>query len=348
MVTEFISQAWNAYRKNFWQILGAMALYIAIIFVLALVLLVPLFMAFLPSASIESQITVKSISGSQVGGGLYPAVNSYMIAAAAAVIVILMLVAIALRAGFVRVCADALKGKANLWTMFSVARKKFRTVVAANLLVLLLLAPLYILALLAAVLLAGTSYMMLIYFFVLLVPVSLVALLFSLVDQSVVVGGFGAVESVKKSTSIIKANYLQFLGLVVIITIASLLLSSLPIFFYFIFWIYNMNDAYRTAEKTKGKSSGIAVVLSFFIPGLGQIYNGQILKGLLFIIVSLFLIFILILLTIINIITNVIGSIISIFFVAPIANLSYTAFYIEKAGARRKITGKRKVRKRKR
>lgn len=34
------------------------------------------------------------------------------------------------------------------------------------------------------------------------------------------------------------------------------------------------------------KSSGIAVVLSFFIPGLGQIYNGQIGKGILFIILS--------------------------------------------------------------
>ncbi len=37
------------------------------------------------------------------------------------------------------------------------------------------------------------------------------------------------------------------------------------------------------------KSSGIAVILSFFIPGLGQIYNGQIGKGILIII--LFVIF---------------------------------------------------------
>ncbi|WP_035513056.1 DUF5683 domain-containing protein [Halalkalibacillus halophilus] len=29
-----------------------------------------------------------------------------------------------------------------------------------------------------------------------------------------------------------------------------------------------------------GKSPGLAVVLSFFISGLGQIYNGQIIKGL--------------------------------------------------------------------
>lgn len=37
------------------------------------------------------------------------------------------------------------------------------------------------------------------------------------------------------------------------------------------------------------KSSGIAVILSFFITGLGQIYNGQIGKGILFIIIGFIL-----------------------------------------------------------
>ena len=32
--------------------------------------------------------------------------------------------------------------------------------------------------------------------------------------------------------------------------------------------------------------AGIAAVLSFFITGLGQIYNGQILKGLLFMLIQ--------------------------------------------------------------
>lgn len=34
------------------------------------------------------------------------------------------------------------------------------------------------------------------------------------------------------------------------------------------------------------KNPGAAVVLSFFIPGLGQIYNGQIMKGIVFIILA--------------------------------------------------------------
>ena len=34
------------------------------------------------------------------------------------------------------------------------------------------------------------------------------------------------------------------------------------------------------------KNPGVAAVLSFFITGLGQIYNGQIVKGVIFIIIQ--------------------------------------------------------------
>lgn len=34
------------------------------------------------------------------------------------------------------------------------------------------------------------------------------------------------------------------------------------------------------------KNAGLAAVLSFLIPGLGQIYNGQIIKGLLIVVVQ--------------------------------------------------------------
>jgi TM2 domain-containing membrane protein YozV len=44
-----------------------------------------------------------------------------------------------------------------------------------------------------------------------------------------------------------------------------------------------------THTHVEKKSTGIAAVLSFLIPGLGQIYNGQIGKGILFIIVGVIL-----------------------------------------------------------
>lgn len=34
------------------------------------------------------------------------------------------------------------------------------------------------------------------------------------------------------------------------------------------------------------KSAGLAAVLSFFVPGLGQIYNGQITKGIVLIVID--------------------------------------------------------------
>jgi len=39
-------------------------------------------------------------------------------------------------------------------------------------------------------------------------------------------------------------------------------------------------------RMTSAKNPGLAAVLSFFFSGLGQIYNGQILKGLLFMVVQ--------------------------------------------------------------
>lgn len=44
-------------------------------------------------------------------------------------------------------------------------------------------------------------------------------------------------------------------------------------------------------SHTEHKSTGVAAVLSFIIPGLGQIYNGQIGKGIIFIIISVILAF---------------------------------------------------------
>ncbi len=41
------------------------------------------------------------------------------------------------------------------------------------------------------------------------------------------------------------------------------------------------------AVASPPKSPGVAAVLSFFVTGLGQIYNGQILKGLIFMAIAL-------------------------------------------------------------
>lgn len=57
-----------------------------------------------------------------------------------------------------------------------------------------------------------------------------------------------------------------------------------------------VKEAPSTTEK---KSSGIAAVASFIFPGLGQIYNGQIGKGIMFVLVGF--IFILLMFVVIGI-----------------------------------------------
>ncbi len=41
------------------------------------------------------------------------------------------------------------------------------------------------------------------------------------------------------------------------------------------------------AIRAELKSAGIAAIASFFIPGLGQIYNGEIVKGFVFMIIAM-------------------------------------------------------------
>lgn len=45
---------------------------------------------------------------------------------------------------------------------------------------------------------------------------------------------------------------------------------------------------YAMAPYARRKDAGVATLLSFFLPGAGQLYNGQIGKGLAFLLVSIF------------------------------------------------------------
>ena len=46
------------------------------------------------------------------------------------------------------------------------------------------------------------------------------------------------------------------------------------------------SHASRIIVRSKMRDPGIAAVLSFFIPGIGQIYNGKILRGIFWLIVT--------------------------------------------------------------
>lgn len=231
MVTEYIYQAWNAYRKNFWQVIGALALFLAITIALIFVSVLPLVASLSPALkAAAANIAIESISGMQTKNALLPAVNPYLLAAGGIMLIVAMLVIWALGAGLIRVFADALKGKARLEAMFSAARKKFWTVAAANLIVAVFVILLYAAALAVSLLLSGASSLLFMaYFFILMIPIVLAAILFSLANQAIVIDDCSAVDSIRKSVSIIRKNYLQFLGLVVLLILLTMLVSFVPI-----------------------------------------------------------------------------------------------------------------------
>jgi len=230
MAVEYITQAWNAYRKNFWQILGGML-------IVAMAVIGIIIAAGLPAfIKLASYFAAAPAGG--LGGGLtqflfdggVQSLFALLVAGAAVAII----VGTALEAGLVKMFADALKGKAEISAIFAVAREKFWTILGAN-----ALAGLIKLALLAVLVfppiighsLGGITLMTyVVWLYSGIIIYMFLALPFSLVNQSIVVGNCRAVDSVKKSFSIVKENYLQFLALAVLMSIIALLVSLVPVF----------------------------------------------------------------------------------------------------------------------
>ncbi len=240
MVTEYFNKAWAAYKNNFWQISGAMITFMFIILFFISIITFSLSIYTTPMTPENSHVIIKSVSGAaQIElRDTAPAPNPLMLLVEIALLLIMFLVTIALGAGIVRIYADALKGKAKIKTMFTVAKQKFLTIVGAKIIVMLIVIPLYLLAFVISLLLSGTSELLaILYFMLLLIPIMFFSILFSLTDQAVVIGNYSALESVKKSFNVVKSNYLEFLALILISIIILLIFSLIPFIGSFINFI---------------------------------------------------------------------------------------------------------------
>jgi hypothetical protein len=234
MVTEYISQSLDAYKKNFWQIVGGLILILFISIGIIIVSGLPLLASFIQYYSGISSPTAATFANFILGSGAQTAVFVAGIIAAS-------LASFALNAGYVKMLADALKGKAEINTIFSVARKKFWTIIGANIiaglivlaLALVLLAPpvISVASALSAVSNGSATLAVLgslSWFFAGLIIFVLAVLPFTLVEQAVVIGNYNAVDSVKKSFSVVKENYLQLLLLIIILVVISFIVSLVP------------------------------------------------------------------------------------------------------------------------
>lgn len=235
MVTEYISQAWEAYKKSFWQIVGGMFLVMLITFGIIIIGALPLLASFIQYYGGVSSPTAAAFANFVSGSAAQIAIFIIGIIAAS-------LAGFALNAGYVKMLADSLKGKAEMGTIFSVARKKFWTILGADILTILivfalaliLLAPPFLVMVSASSAVSSGSAVLavlgaLIWFFAGFIILILASLPFALVDQAVVIGNYNAVDSIKKSFSIVKQDYLQFLLLVVILAVISGIASLIPV-----------------------------------------------------------------------------------------------------------------------
>jgi|GEM_PF-3268849 len=236
MVAEYLSKSWNAYKKNFWQIIGGLLIITLVMFGIIIISVLPMIAKLIGYLSASSNMQSALFQFLMDGGVQFSA------ALLVTGVIIALIISTALEAGLVKMFADALKGKTEIRTMLSTAREKFWTILGANVLAGAIRLALF-LALVFPPLMAiwyetvfnvsnpfyvpaiGTMLL----FYGGLIIYMLLALPFTLVNQAVVVGNYRAVESVKKSFSIVKKNYLQFLGLTVLVSIIVLLVSLVPV-----------------------------------------------------------------------------------------------------------------------
>jgi hypothetical protein len=267
MIARYISQSWEAYKKHFWQIIGALILISFITIGILVATGLPLLGKFIQYAAQNSaggSVPFSLLAANFIlDSGAQQFISLFM-----AGIVFSVIIGTVLEAGLVSMYADALRGKPEIGTILSVARKKFWTIIGANAIVGLVILALFaalIVPWLFLVLSAGASSVYAtLWFYAGLIIFTLAALFFSLVNQAVVIGDLRAVDSVRKSFSIVRQNYLQFLVLSLVLSLIASAISLIP----------------------------------------------------------------------------AIGALISFFLMAPIAGLSYTAFYIEKAGFRKRAARK--------
>lgn len=220
MVVEHIQKAWKTYTKNFWQVVGATILFLVLVVGVVMIGFIPiLFSGLLPIS--------KTLTGQfQLTSEIIVSLFIFFVAIIAAAIL-----AVALGGGLVGVYNEALKGKAKIQIMLDIARKKFFTLLGANILAAAIIIALYISVALATALI---NFML---FVVGIIAVLLIAILFSLVNQAVVIDNKKAVDAVKTSVKVVKANYLQFLAIVIILAVISVIVSFVPVLGFLLGWL---------------------------------------------------------------------------------------------------------------
>ena len=230
MVTQHVTEAWKAYKRNLWDIIASLIVMWIVIAVPFLIALIPVL--FVLSSGVVAIGTLRSASAMQALFQVL-ATNIPMLIISVVFFIVAILAAIALSGGFIKVIYDSLKGRARVDTMINVARKKFWTIIGANLLagvliILVLLVIVFPIAIVASVSSLSTVLSTLLFLVGIAVWV-LFIVLFGFVNQAVVIDNYKATDAVSYSVKIVSRNYLNLWALFLIFGLISVILSFIPI-----------------------------------------------------------------------------------------------------------------------
>ena len=210
-ISKFISTAWKVYKKNFWQILIALIL-------VNVVSLIPLGIGFLVSPLVLFSFPTFSLTNLLASG-------SALIVGFVLTILLSTLFTVSMLSFY----QEALKKKPKIRTIFLTLKKFWLEIIILNLIVgLCLLALFGLLELPAFFLIKSNMIFALAWFFIALIPFALISILFSFSNFYLILKKRRILESIRKSIRLVKKNYLQVLGIVVIFVILAGLVSIIP------------------------------------------------------------------------------------------------------------------------
>lgn len=210
MISKFLKNAWEAYKGNFWTIIGSLFIFFVIVFGVILLAASPfifsvLFFGNIPTSSpqtIMSKFVTSDLSfftsilvfvGIMIGG----------------------FIAVILSTGLVGIYYEALKEDAKVKTMFKVVKSKFWTILGAKVLYGLIVIGIFLGLIFPGMFLLFLQAKILgiISLIIGLIAGIFIIILFMLIDQAIVIDDKKAIESIKKSYRVVKSNYLSFLAI---------------------------------------------------------------------------------------------------------------------------------------
>ena len=217
MVMEDITAAWRAYKRNLGSLLVGILLIYAIIYGFMLLGLAPsLFISMSAAPSVLLMIVMVGLS---------------------------VMLAYVLQGGYIRMCQDALKGKAKIGTMMKAAKKSWKSFIGAGLIVISVIMLVYMMFFLPMFFFISTgatewillgSMLMLVGYIMMFVLSAL--LVFSL--HGIAIDNYRAVESVKRSYRIGMSMFLSIIALMIILMVAIFALAVIPA--VLIFFVINL------------------------------------------------------------------------------------------------------------